>query len=355
VDQSQARRKRWLMTGLKLLIVLAVLLGVRHTITGALAQLDQYPWRFDPWWLLLAGVLYLVGLLPAGLFWHRVLLVLGQDARVGETLRAYYVGHLGKYVPGKAMVVVIRAGLIRSHRVDTGVAAVSVFFETLTMMAVGALIAAAILAAAFRGHTLLFSVAVGLMVLAGLPTLPPIFKRLVRLIGVGKANPSTAKRLDNLGYGTLLLGWVSMSIVWIVLGLSLWAVLRATGGADAGPIGQLHRYIAGVSLAMVAGFLSLVPGGAVVREAVLAELMVPQLGSVIALLSAVLLRLVWLLSELAISGILYSWGRRTSEDVRQRRNTSPSAPAAGGVLWGKLGVKARLSRQRETDCPEKSQ
>jgi uncharacterized membrane protein YbhN (UPF0104 family) len=307
VDPSQPRRNRWLLTAARLLIVLAVLLAVRHTITGALAELGQYPWSCDPWWLALAGVLYLLGLLPAGLFWHRVLLVLGQDARLGETLRAYYVGHLGKYVPGKAMVVVIRAGLIRSHRVDTSVAAVSVFFETLTMMAVGALIAAAILATAFRGQTLLFSGALTLMVLAGMPTLPPIFRRLVRLLGVGKADPSVRKKLENLGYATLLLGWGAMSVVWILLGLSLWAVLRSMGSADAGLLGQLHLCTAAVSLATVAGFLSLVPGGAVVREAVLAELLVPRLGKVIALLSAVLLRLVWLLSELVISGILYLW------------------------------------------------
>ena len=57
----------------------------------------------------------------------------------------------------------------------------------------------------------------------------------------------------------------------------------------------------------------MVPGGAVVREAVLAELMVPRLGEATALLSAVLLRLVWLLSELVISGILYLWMARTSD------------------------------------------
>jgi uncharacterized membrane protein YbhN (UPF0104 family) len=307
------------MTAHKVAIVLVVLAFVWDTIDEALAKLGQFQWDFDPlWplWLLLAGVLYLLGLLPAGLFWHRLLLVLGQNARLGETLRAYYIGHLGKYVPGKAMVVVIRVGLIRSRRVQTGVAAVSVFLETLTMMSVGALIAAAILAVAFRRQTLLFSVALGLMVLAAVPTLPPIFKRLVRLAGVGKADPSTRAKLENLGYGTLLLGWASMSMVWVLLGLSLWAVLRAAGRADAGPIGELYLYTAGVSLATVAGFLSLVPGGAVVREAVLAKLMVPQLGEVIALVSAVLLRLVWLLSELLISSILYiMWWGHSSDRV----------------------------------------
>ena len=313
MSQDRSSRKKWLTAAAKLLIVAVVLWFVSGTITTAFDTLGQYEWDFQPVWLVVAAVLYLLGLLPAGLFWHRVLLVLGQNARLGETLRAYYIGHLGKYVPGKAMVVVIRAGLIRSHRVNTGVAAVSVFFETLTMMAVGAFISAAILAACFRGQSQLFWVAIGLMIAAGMPTLPPIFRRLTLLAGVGKSDPSTAEKLDKLGYQTLALGWICMTLVWGLLGLSLWAVLKAMGVPDADPIRQLHLYTAGVSLAMVAGFLSLIPGGAVVREAILTELMVPHLGAVVSLVSAILLRLVWLVSELLISVILYICGARAPD------------------------------------------
>jgi len=301
-----------------------VLVAVRHTLVKGFQGLAKHELEFDPlWpaWLALAGGLYLLGLLPAGLFWHRVLRVLGQDARLGETLRAYYIGHLGKYVPGKAMVVVIRAGLIRSHRVQTGVAAVSVFFETLTMMTVGAFIAAAILAVYFREQTLLFVVAIGLMAGAGMPTLPPIFKRLVRFAGVGKSDPTTREKVDRLGYGTLAVGWIAMTVVWCLLAASLWAVLRAIGvqatddGTPLGLIAQFPLYAAGVSLAMVAGFLSLVPGGVLVREAVLTQLMAPRLGEAIALASAVVLRLVWLVAELVISIILYVSGLRAPKSL----------------------------------------
>jgi uncharacterized membrane protein YbhN (UPF0104 family) len=254
--------------------------------------------------LLAAGGLYLLGLLPAGLFWGLVLRSLGQDAKIGETLRAYYIGHLGKYVPGKAMVVVIRTGLIRGHRVDTGMAAVSVFFETLTMMSVGAAVSAAILAVSFRTEPLLFWVAVALMIAAGIPTLPPVFRSLVRLAGVGRSGSANAGNLDRLGNGALLAGWVLMALSWGLLGMSLWAVLRAMGTDGTDLVGQLHLYTAAVALATVAGFLSLVPGGAAVREAVLTQLMVPYLGEAVALVSAVVLRLVWLASELVISGVL---------------------------------------------------
>jgi len=315
VPQNHASRKKWLIPAAKLLIVVLVIWAVRRTLYTALAQLDEHPWQLQPAWLVAAGGFYLLGLLPAALFWHRVLLELGQDAQIRDTLRAYYIGHLGKYVPGKAMVVVIRAGLVRSHRVSTTVAAVSVFFETLTMMSVGGFIAAAILAARFRSHHVLFLVAAGLMIVAGLPTFPPIFKRLVRLAGIGKSDPSTVQKIEKLGFRTLLWGWVAMSMGWVFLGVSLWAVLRAMGVAGLEPIGQLPLYVASVSLAMVAGFLSLVPGGAVVRELVLTELMVPQFGELVALVSAVVLRLVWLVSELMISGILYvARGRRAGCD-----------------------------------------
>jgi len=320
VRQSSSSRKRWLFAALKVLIVGLVVLFVHRTIGTAVGQLADYPWRFDPAWLAASGGLYLLGLLPAGLFWRGVLRTLGQDARLGETLRAYYIGHLGKYVPGKAMVVVIRAGLIRSRRVETGTAAASVFFETLTMMSVGAFISAGILAAWFREQSspVLFWVAVGLMVIAGTPTFPPVFKRLARLAGVGKSAACAVERLEQLGYGTLLAGWFCMAVSWIVLALSFWAVLRSMGIADLNPLAELPRYTASVSLATVAGFLSLIPGGAVVRELILAELMIPHFkvaspqisAQAAALVSAVLLRLVWLVSELLISVILYVVGSR---------------------------------------------
>jgi len=311
----------------KLLVVVLLVWAVRRTLVDAWQQLDEHRWRLEPGWLVVAGVLYLLGLLPAGLFWHRVLRVLGQDARLGETLRAYYIGHLGKYVPGKAMVVVIRAGLIRSHRVDTAVAVVSVFLETLTMMAVGGFIAAAVLAARFADQALLLALALGLMAAAGLPTLPPVFRRLVRLVGVGKSDPTTSQKLHELSYGTLLLGWVAMAVGWVILGLSLWAVLRAMGIPNLEPFAELARYTASASLAIVAGFLSGVPGGAGVRELILTELMVPYIdqvapqvaADVAALASAVALRLVWLLSELAISGALYVAGLSRSKENHQKR------------------------------------
>jgi uncharacterized membrane protein YbhN (UPF0104 family) len=319
MDQNHSSRKKWLMRALKLAIAALVIWAVHRSLIQAWHQLDDHRWQVQPVWLVVSAGLYLLGLLPAALFWYRVLGVLGQNARLGETIRAYYIGHLGKYVPGKAMVVVLRTGLIRSQRVETGVAAASVFVETLTMMAVGSFLAAAILAIWFREHGWIVVGAVILMLLSGLPTIPPVFRKLASLARVGKSDPATVAKLHRLGLGTLLLGWVAMTICWCILGLSYWAVLRAMDIPGLDPVGQLPRYTAAVSLAMVAGFLLLIlPGGVGVREAALVELMMPYLGTLVpdaqlaAWASAALLRVVWLVSELAISGIVYLLGVRVA-------------------------------------------
>jgi hypothetical protein len=313
VTQLPARPKKWLLVAAKLAIVGIVLWAVGGTLKSGVVTLWQDGWQLRWAWIVLAGAIYLVGLLPAGLFWWRVLWVLAQRTRFLDTMRAYYVGHLGKYVPGKAMVVVLRAGLLQPGGAKLSVAAAAVFFETLTMMAVGAFWSAAILAVWFRGHWTLCVLAVGLMLAAGLPTLPPLFRRLAKLARVAKSDPETQKKLDDIGYGTLATGWVMMTLSWGLLALSFWATLKAMGIEGLDLVGDFPRYLASVSLAMVAGFLSLIPGGLFVRDGILAELIEPyfqQLATPLAAdvtagLSAVLLRIVWLVAELVISGIVY--------------------------------------------------
>ena len=68
-----------------------------------------------------------------------------------------------------------------------------------------------------------------------------------------------------------------------------------------------------VALAMVAGFISLIPGGAGVREYIILALLGPTLGATGAILAAVALRLVWLVTEvlLAIGSIIVMRQQRT--------------------------------------------
>jgi uncharacterized membrane protein YbhN (UPF0104 family) len=303
-----SRRKAWLWLALKLLIVAMVFWGVQRTLFTALEEVGQQQWRLQPGWLVLSGLLYLAGLAPSGWFWHRLLCELGASPTLGQTLRSYYIGHLGKYVPGKAMVIVLRAGLLRGQKVDAVLASATIFLETLTSMAVGALLAAAVIAVWFRENWPLVLAALAMAAVTGLPVWPPLFRRLAQLLRLGKSNPELIERLARINYRTLLAGWLAIAAGWFLIGLSLWAARRAIGLESTDFLPDGARYTAAVSLATVAGFLSFIPGGFGVRDAVLMEVLAlgfAQDAAATALVSAVLLRLVWLVAELAISGILY--------------------------------------------------
>src|SRR5438270_11516779 len=68
--------------------------------------------RFEPLWLVGSGLLYLVGLSAYGRFYERILRAGPTPIGLAPALRAYLVSHRGKYVPGKARVVVIRLRIV---------------------------------------------------------------------------------------------------------------------------------------------------------------------------------------------------------------------------------------------------
>jgi uncharacterized membrane protein YbhN (UPF0104 family) len=324
---------RWAILLGKCLVLALVVWGVHRTAIGAWSDLEQPGFaaaRLDAAWLVAAACLYLAGLFPSALFWHQVLWRLGQRPSLGEAVRAYYIGHLGKYVPGKALVVILRAGLIRGTRVNTALAAVSVFYETLTMMSVGAFLAAVILAVWLPDQRGLLLLACLLSLAAGLPTLPPVFDRLVRWGGKTRLSAIASEGLRPLGYGTLARGWLLIGCGWLLAGGSLWAVLKAAGYTQPGQgLAELAVCTSAAALAVAAGFVSLIPGGFVVREAVLLGLLAAPFGRAGALVSAVLLRLVWLVAEVLISGILYVGGpfHRRELGPRDQRGSGPRSGA----------------------------
>ena len=60
----------------------------------------------------LAAVLYAVGIFVPGFVLHQALSSLGENPRRSTVVAAQLLGHAGKYVPGKAMVIVLRAGAL---------------------------------------------------------------------------------------------------------------------------------------------------------------------------------------------------------------------------------------------------
>lgn len=276
-------------------------------------------------WCLAAGVCYSVSLLPAAWFWGRVLRATGQTASPGTVLRAYLVGQIGKYVPGKACVVILRTVLVSGRSVQPAMAAASVFIETLTMMSVGAALATLYFVLTARSDPRLLWGASGLAIIVTVPTLPPFFKPVLRLIANRGKRLDAIEAVNKVGFAQLWEGWVAMALLWAGFGLSLGLALRGielagyTFSVSGGTLARAFPVlVASVALATVGGFLVVfLPGGLGARELILATVLTPYLASccmttttaspeLVAVLAAVLLRAIWLITEVVLAGFFWA-------------------------------------------------
>src|SRR5438270_7674707 len=105
---------RWLWPAAKVLLTVAVVTAVGWQFAGILRKPELWgrPLRPGPGWLAVAAALYLAGLSFSAVFWYWLLRALGQRPRALATLRAYHVGQLGRYVPGKVVGLALRARLL---------------------------------------------------------------------------------------------------------------------------------------------------------------------------------------------------------------------------------------------------
>ena len=303
--------KQILKWSIRLIVLLLVGWGILQTWHDAFEKFTSHQFRIldlRPLWLLASAAFYFLAMLPMAAFWHRVLWSMDQRPTWSETFSAHCTGQLGKYVPGKAMVVFLRATLIRSDRVDVVAAGIGVFVETLSVMAIGACVAAGILAF-HAGHLAMVVLAVCLALLAGIPVFPPIMKRIIWFFRLKKLGLAADSLLARFTLKQLAPGWFGLVVSWWLIGLSLWAVIAAMpqGPTPIESIGDWPLLTACAALAMVAGFLSLLPAGILVREYVVMALLAshPDYGPLVAIVSAVVLRLTWLLTELITAAVCY--------------------------------------------------
>src|SRR5689334_10426109 len=110
---ARPRWKRTTIAAVKAVVAAVVLWAVGRHVLRTWDDLAGrgVTLRFEPAWLAASGLLYLAGLSACGVFYQLILRDSATPIRLAPALRAYLVSHLGKYVPGKAMVVVMRAGM----------------------------------------------------------------------------------------------------------------------------------------------------------------------------------------------------------------------------------------------------
>lgn len=234
------------------------------------------------------------GLLASAMVWRALLADLGTALPMRPALHVFFLGQLGKYVPGSVFAIAAQMELGRAHGAPRSrVGTASLLFMGVLVVA-GLLTAAVALpltspdALADYGWVLV-ALPIGLAVLH-----PPVLTRLVAVLLRLLRRDPLERPLSRRGVGAAT-GWALA--MWAAYGLHLWLLVRpqeTSGRAD-----LLLLSLGAYALAWTAGFLFVVaPAGAGVREVALVAALAPVLEAGPALAVTVLSRVLMTLGDL---------------------------------------------------------
>lgn len=312
---SAPEGKRSVGRTVKAVVGAAVLLAVSWHVGKTLVDLNHrggLP-RLSPAWVAAAIVAYSLGLGVYAIYYVRVMAASSTPIGRFAGSRAYVVSHLGKYVPGKALVVVMRVGMSVPAGARPATAAFATVYETLVMMAAGGFVAFAGLSSGSVAVKMWdlprvgpvriplglggLAMGIGFLILV----LPPVFPRLSSLARMPFPDVGP-DALPRVSYRLLAIGLLATLAGWVLLGLSQVAILRSIMPSGL-PLSLWPAAIGSVALATVAGFaVPVSPGGLGVREWVLWTSLGTVIDADLAVVASLLLRLAWVATEV-VAGV----------------------------------------------------
>ncbi|MDX6211177.1 MAG: glycosyltransferase 2 family protein [Frankiales bacterium] len=259
------RTPPWLWRALRLgFVLLAVGLLVA-------ALVDQWPHVSSGWHelpvrsLLLAGAAVLLGLFFSALAWRALLADLGQHITVTGAVRVFFVGQLGKYLPGSVWPVVAQMELGKAHGLSKRPVGTVALLVMVLNVATGLLVAIVLLPFTSPQTLRSYGWAVALLpvglALLHPRVLNPVIDRAFRL--ARREPPEQPLTLRGVAVAT---GWTLL--MWASYGAHIWLLAEGLHAQGAKSLPALAT--GAFALAWTAGFLFIVsPAGAGVREAVL--------------------------------------------------------------------------------------
>ena len=268
-------------------------------------------------WLILAFPVALAAMATIGAGWRRAIRLVGAERPLGEVLRWYFVGQLGKYVPGALWAVVGRAELAASGGLGRTAAYTSTGLSMVATYLAAGLVAVVTLPLAIAGGgeldealwALLF-VPAGLLVLH-----PAVLSWLVR----------SGERVFGDGRHAVVPRWwptvrlvLSLLPSWLLIGTATWLVTR---GLD--PSAPFAPVLFAAALSWLVGFVVVpVPGGLGVREATFTALAATVVPVGVAAAAALVARVLFMVVDVTGAALV-----TVPRQARRRARPAPADPA----------------------------
>lgn len=310
---------RRIINVLKYVLAAAVIIGVSlyfyRVLSDPAFRSEGFVIRWQ--YLIPAGFLYILSHSIWATFWWQLLLSQGAKVTWFVGMQAYFISQLGKYVPGKVWVIVLRMGLL-GGTVPRRIVAITGVYETLTSMSAGSVIGAALFSSLAGGQQVIPGGAIALGVVALVPLLAVFLNQFAAKV-LAKRKEANAPALPVPPVWLLVVGLLQASFGWCLLALSLGLVVRGTAPIPPEWNGTTFvQELAATTVMYVAGFVVLfAPGGVGARELVLQQALTPVLRPMagesaigLAAVIALMLRLIWTVAEMIAIGIVSIFKRK---------------------------------------------
>jgi uncharacterized membrane protein YbhN (UPF0104 family) len=268
-----------LVPGIKVAVLGVVLAAVGWHLNSAwsevklvqLADAVRIDWRWSVVSMLgFAGELWI-----AAAIWIRLQKRMEPSGTRLQLYGAYFFSQLGKYIPGKVVLLLMR--LERTVRLGASSRSVTIstLMENAAYMVSGGALGILVLQqfvgradAAYKNLLLVSALSIAAMLAA---MHPAVFYRFVNLLlrRMGRPEVDTGRRLPA---SAIMLSILLMIPCWLFGGLAAWASARCLVPVG---VGQFWSLTGAFSISVLAGMISLLPGGLGIREAVQGILVYP--------------------------------------------------------------------------------
>jgi uncharacterized membrane protein YbhN (UPF0104 family) len=288
-----------------LLVLVAVVVAIARTWHSVAPDIGRIPA-----WALVASVAFvLAGLVPTFAAWRILLADLGSTLPLRTAVGVFFVGQLGKYLPGSLWVVLAQSDLAARHGVPRRrtavVGLVQVGISIVVGLAMGVLAVPAFVSSGQNRIWLLSLVAlpIGAVVLH-----PPILNRLVAYaLRVLRREPLEHDFSRRAVGGAA----VASALAWLLIGLHLWTLAVALHA----PAGRaVLAGVFGYALAAAVGLLVVfTPAGLGARDVVVVLSLSSVMPRSAATAAAIVSRFVVLVADLVAAAV--GWRAERSDRV----------------------------------------